>query len=353
MSIPKTQVAYGYVPGKKTIQCFPNHPVQTPGDNQVLLKIEAAGMCHSDHNILLSGPLAGGKGEPKMVMGHEIAGQIVQVGKNLEKSDIYEIGGRFAVTIAKACGECEMCRGGVDNACGNSVMAYGLNCDGGFQQYLLIDNLRTLLPIPEGMSYEDAAVSTDAVLTPFHAIQKVRDLLHPTTKVLVQGLGGLGLNAVQILKSYNCNIVACDIKEESRELAKGLGAAETYANIGDSSHSIESFDLCFDFVGIDITFKNSQSYVKNHGKIVMVGLGRYKLSTLNFELARRDVEIIFNFGGTSLEQIECMKWISLGRIKPVAQVVDMEQLPNYMEKLANNAIKGRMVFRPNFRKSNL
>ncbi|CUM63799.1 uncharacterized protein PRCAT00001383001 [Priceomyces carsonii] len=342
MTIPDTQLAYGFKFGKKTIQKYDNWPVLRPGAGEVLVKVEAAGLCQSDLHILY----AQEKHVPKeFVMGHEIAGQIVEVGKEGVPNQ-YKVGLRVAVSIANYCGICENCRSGADNNCLNSRTAYGLSMNGGFQQYLLVKNLKGLIPIPENVSYEDAAVASDAVLTPFHAIQNAREGLLPTSKVLVVGLGGLGLNAIQILHNFGCHIVAVDVKKDSEDLAKKFGAAEFYQDLTLSNHPKESFDVCFDFCGLQETFDLCEAYTKQRGIILPVGLGRYKLTVRHYELARREIKILYSFGGTTLESVECMKWISEGRIKPVTTSVPMEELPNYLLKLAKGVIRGRVVFQP-------
>ncbi|KAK6457157.1 chaperonin 10-like protein [Scheffersomyces xylosifermentans] len=345
-SIPTKQTAYGYVAGSKQLQKFENHPVAVPKEGQALLKIEAAGLCMSDPHVLIVGPMASRQKSPdKFVMGHEIAGQLVQLGPGVDPA-LYKVGSRYVVTINQSCGTCVLCRSGNDGACSESLQAYGLNDDGGFQEYMLVKNLRTLLPIPDGVSYEVAAVTTDSVLTPFNSIEKVKSLLNPTTKVLVTGLGGLGLNAVQILSNYHCQIVACDIKEEARDVALKFGASEFYTDIFQSSHEKESFDLCFDFAGTQQTWDASQAYVKTQGKIMMVGLGKAKLTIRNYELARREIGVIFTFGGTSTQLIEALRWVALGRIKPIAKLLSMDELPENIIKLVQGKIQGRVVFRP-------
>lgn len=342
MSIPRTQVAYGFKRGLKKIQRYDNWPVFRPTSGEVLIEVKAAGLCQSDLHILY----AQEKHVPeKFVMGHEIAGQIVEVGKEGVPSK-YGLGLRVAVSIPIFCGTCLNCRGGSDNNCLNSGGAYGLNTNGGFQKYLLVKNLNGLIPIPDGVSYEQAAVTSDAVLTPFHAINRAKNDLSPTSKVLVIGAGGLGLNALQILRNYGCYIVAVDVKCETAELAKEFGASEFYQDLRESKHKKESFDICFDFCGLQETFDTCQLYVKQRGRIMPVGLGRSKLFFKNYELARREIKVTFSFGGTSQEQEECMHWVAQGKIKPLSSVVSMSSLPECMENLAKGKIQGRIVFEP-------
>lgn len=232
----------------------------------------------------------------------------------------------------------------VDNSCSNSSLAYGLNIDGGFQRYLLIKNLSTLLPIPNNVSYEQASLASDSILTPFHTINKIKNKLNPSTKVLLIGLGGLGLNAIQILKYYRCYIVTSDIKNLS-EVAIDTGANEFYIDITESNHNIESFDVVIDCVGVQESSDLCQKYVAAQGKYLTIGLGRSKLFIENYNLARREVEIIFSFGGTNSEQIEVMEWISKEIIVPKWNEGQLDDVPYWLDQLHKGKILGRMVFK--------
>ncbi|CAH6720597.1 alcohol dehydrogenase 1 [[Candida] jaroonii] len=342
MSLPKTQVGYGYVDGATEIVKFNDLPVPIPQGKQVLLKIEAAGLCHSDINIL---------GLPnafsdKFVMGHEIAGQIAMVGDDLKDSEVFQEGKRFCVTIVKPCEICKPCRQGIENGC-VTRMGYGINSDGGFQEYLLIDNIKTLIPIPDNVSYAEAAVATDSVLTPYHAISKVQSDMKPTSKVLIIGAGGLGLNALQIVKNYGCHVVVTDKKAELGEKALKLGADEFIHDLNTTfDHEPESFDVIFDFCGYRTTFELAQKFVATGGKIVMIGLGNYKLQLRNFDMATRSVTLFFNFGGVGREQEECLRWIEKGIVKPAIKMAPLHELPLYMKRINEGKVEGRIVFKP-------
>lgn len=344
MSLPKTQTGYGIIYGQKQIAKFEHLPVPEPGPTEVLLKIEAAGLCRSDLHILI---IQDPRLPEKMVMGHEICGSIAKCGAGLVGDPRYQKGKRYAMLIADACGTCENCRSGKDNMCSVNVdSAYGLSQDGGFQEYLLVKNLRLLLPIADNVTYEAAALATDAILTPYHAIMKVKEVLGPTTKVLVVGAGGLGLNAIQILRTFGCKIVCVDKKTGNAAIAKNFGALEFFTDPDEIDHDLESFDVCFDFVGNQTTVEACVEFVKSGGKIVMVGLGKMTLTIPNFDLARREVQILFNFGGNSKDQTEVLEWISQGILKPVVTTAHLSELPQYMAKLARGEVVGRVVFKP-------
>lgn len=344
MKIPATQTGYGFIRGLSDINCLPDLPVKRPGPNEILLKIEAAGLCSSDHHILLEqSPL----NPDPMVMGHEICGSIAEVGMGLQDHEEFAIGSRHSVFICNSCGNCKLCRIGRDNLCREGCFeAFGITLDGGFQQYLLVKNHRSLIPIPDGVSYETAASATDAILTPFHAIMKVKDRLGPASKVLVQGAGGLGLNAIQILKVFGCKIVCVDKKSDVADLAKRLGATEFYTSFDDIEDPQESFDLSFDFIGVPESVNCSVQYIAPGGKILMVGMGRSKAIFPIFDLCRREVEIVFNFGGTSTEHAEILQWLKEKRLNPIVEQRPMSDLPEYMKKLINGKLTGRVVFKP-------
>lgn len=238
------------------------------------------------------------------------------------------------------------CRNGKDNQCSRARGGFGIFSDGGFQSYLVVKEVRCLLPIPDNVTFAQAALASDAILTPFHAIKKVRHVLNPTAKVLVFGAGGLGLNALQILRTYGCHIVSIDKKASNKELALQSGASEFYTSADDVDEDSESFDVCFDFVGYQATANGCVEYVKANGHIVVVGMGNSKLMLPNYNLARRDVTVYYNFGGTSLEQMEIMEWISRGVLKPVVQEAPMDELPMWMDKLERGEVVGRVVMVP-------
>lgn len=339
--IPKTQTAFGYKYGSREVVRFDEYPVPEPGPYEVLLKVEAAGLCKSDLNILKD---QNPGMPPQYVLGHEIAGKIVKIGSEVDDLE-YGLEKRFCTYAINSCGICKSCRQGKEQCCELKV-GYGIGRDGGFQQYLLVSKLSTLIPIPDEVSYEEAAVATDAVLAPYHAIHKVKQYLTPTSNVLLFGMGGLGINALQILRQYGCRVVACDVKPELEAEAKRFGASEYYVDLNESPCNLESFDICFDFCGYKTTFDLCQRYVATDGKIVLVGMGEGKLNIVNYHLARREVQVFYNMGGSSYEQAECLKWIEQGRIKPVVTVREFDQIPNAFRDLAAGKIKGRVAFRP-------
>ncbi|ODQ81440.1 hypothetical protein BABINDRAFT_6142 [Babjeviella inositovora NRRL Y-12698] len=346
MSIPATKSGYGFIRGQKTIQKLTNLPVKLPQGSEILLRVHAAGMCQSDLHLLHAQET---HIPDSFVMGHEIAGEIAAVGPNVNTKK-FPLGLRVAAQICNACGDCEFCRQGLDSCCtGNDGQAFGLSCDGGYLPFLLITNPRCLLPIPDNVSYEIAAITSDAMLTPFHAVKKAG--VCPGNKVLMFGLGGLGSSALQILKNYGCQVVVVEQKESARALANKLGADGFFTSAlspeFNAAYKPNSFDVCFDVCGVQETFEACVTYVKYKGTIVPIGLGRSKLFFRALTFASKEARILGTFGGSSAEQLECMEWVSKGMVTPiVGAVYDLDELPNQLEKMAKGEISGRVVFRP-------
>lgn len=351
MSVPLTQLAYCYDNKTKSLVVETERPVVHPSQGQVLVKIEGAGLCSSDLHVLSphGGPISnnGANDKERFVMGHEIAGQIIEIGKDTRTS--HKVGDRVCLAISHSCGECLDCRQGRDNTC--SSRAYGLNQDGGFQQYLLVDHLRTMVPIPDNVSYAQACSACDAIVTPFHAVQKVAHLLtKPTVKVLVLGIGGLGFNALQILHNFPVDITAIDTKEDLRESALNNGAKRfgtSTKEVAEQSKDFDGkYDIVFDFVGGQKAYDSYFAFLNRRAKVVMVGLADHMLTIHNLVNCMREIEFIFSFGGHSEEMIQVMDWISLGKLDPIVTEVPMTQLTKYLALLRDGKVTGRIVFQP-------
>ena len=176
-----------------------------PGPGEVLVKVGAAGICHSDLHII-DAPDALGLPTP-FTLGHENAGWVEVLGTGVSG---LERGQPVAVVGFIGCGRCAACLSGLDNACRVvPIGGIGLGVDGGMAQYLVVQS-RQLLPIHD-LELSQAAPLTDAGLTPYHAIAQVRHALTPASTCVVIGLGGLGHMAVQMLAATTATrIVAVD-----------------------------------------------------------------------------------------------------------------------------------------------
>ncbi|KAG7662828.1 uncharacterized protein J8A68_003683 [[Candida] subhashii] len=338
--IPTTQYGFYYTK-KDGLNLKENLPVPKPGPGELLLKVDAVGLCHSDLHIIYEGLDCG----DNYVMGHEVAGTVASLGgDNVADVAGYKVGERVACVGPNGCGVCKFCRAGQDNLCTNSFLDwFGLGYDGGYEQYLLVKRPRNLVRIPDNVSSEDAAAITDAMLTPYHALKIAK--LTPTSNVLIIGAGGLGINGIQIAKTFGSKITVLDPKEPAREIAKTLGADNVYDKLPDSVKA-GSFDICVDFVGAQSTFDLCQKYIRSKGDIVVVGLHSPNLTFNLGDLALREINILGSFWGTSNDLAECFELASQGKVKPKVAKAPLRQLPEYVQKLRKGAYEGRVVFNP-------
>lgn len=310
-------------------------PVPQPKPSQVLLKIEGAGLCHSDlHIIHGDNPLPG-----KYVMGHEIAGKVVTVGAGVDE-ERFPQGKLFAFFGPNGCGSCSNCRKGYDNQCQTHQHYYGLGIDGGYQEYIVAEP-RSLIPVPNGISAPVAAVTTDAVLTPYHAA--IRAGVTSGSTVLVFGLGGLGMNAVQVAKYFGAKVIACDLREEQTKKAKVLGADVTFVDLPEDPLNV---DIVLDVVGHKSTFYLAQKHVRPMGKIVPVGLASTLLEFKQHPASQREIEIISTFWGTSSQLMECLDLVARGVINPQVETCSLEEVNDVLNKLEKGQINTRMAVVP-------
>uniref|UniRef100_A0A7C5RTK6 alcohol dehydrogenase n=1 Tax=Thermomicrobium roseum TaxID=500 RepID=A0A7C5RTK6_THERO len=313
-----------------------------PGPGEVLLRVRAAGLCHSDLHII--GDELGGYPIPApLTLGHEVCGQVVDVGRNVVG---VELGRRYAVFGPVGCGQCRFCRTGRDNLCQESL-PIGIGRDGGYAEYVVVPS-QALVPVPEGVSDAEAAVATDAVLTTYHALLTV-GRLQPGELVAVIGVGGLGLNAVQIAVSFGAVVLALDIDERKLQLAREAGAAEV-ANTRalDPQHPPlgERPSLVLDCVGNDETKLLAQNLVARGGRVVLVGLGSVAGSLLGLRIVADEIAVLGSFWGTRQELAIVLDLIARGILRPRVETHPLDQIEEWMERLRRGDVESRVALVP-------
>lgn len=189
-----------------------------PGPDDVLVAIHAAGICHHD---LLSRAGRIAKDRPGRVLGHEIAGEIAAVGSNVAPS---RIGTRVVVYQRLYCGICRYCVPGRHDLCRNSHVV-GESGGGGYAQFTCVPE-RNVIPIPDGLDMNTAALAVCPIGTSVRAIIGVAGVL-PGDVVLVTGAGGgLGLHQIQIAKSLQARVIAVTSSQEKAAIVRKAGADE-------------------------------------------------------------------------------------------------------------------------------
>lgn len=251
--------------------------VPEPGPGEVLVKVAAAGLCHSDLHVI-DWPAGTLPWELPFTLGHENAGTVAALGPGASG---FEEGDAVLVYGAWGCGTCRRCVRGEENLCPHGAgkgRGCGLGFDGGLADYVVVPSPRLLVPIGELDPVQTAPLS-DAALTPYHAIKSELSRLHPGSSAVVIGVGGLGHVAVQLLRELSAaRIVAVDLREAARDVALRAGAHSAL-----DAHDLAATDLraetgggaslVLDFVGSDDTLRLAASVLESGGLVSVVGYG--------------------------------------------------------------------------------
>ncbi|KAK4560632.1 hypothetical protein LTR86_005210 [Recurvomyces mirabilis] len=336
--------------------------VPKPGDGEMLVKILAAGVCHSDCTLLgMKEAPPGMNMRPQYTLGHEGAGEVVQLGQNVKD---FKVGDKVAMLIIPGCEEssCPVCSTGLQRLChGNKSGNYGLGIsDGFFAEYVNV-MARAAVKVPDSVNMPIAAVAPDAVLTAYHAIRYTADV-QPHQTIAIYGLGGLGLNAVQIAQHLGVKrILVVDKRQETVDLAVGLGVAkeDAFCTGNSGSPSIEQYaaekgvniDTTIDFVGHGDTFQSAQFAVRAGGTMVQVGLISPTVTMIPLVTVLKGVTIKCHYNGSMEALRECMDLLAKGVIKPSVETGSMKTLPKVVKDLDEGKIKSRMVLVPDWTKA--
>ncbi|RDI68796.1 alcohol dehydrogenase catalytic domain-containing protein [Nocardia pseudobrasiliensis] len=329
-------------------------PVPEIGPTDLLLRVGAAGLCHSDLHVLAVPVTL--RAEP-MTLGHEIAGTIEAVGAEVEGR---AVGERGLVYLCWSCGVCRECVSGNENVClaaGRAAMppCPGLGPDGGMAEYVRIP-ANSFVPIGE-MEFDQAAPLADAALTSYHAIRGAREELRPGATAVVVGVGGLGHVAVQILKAITAvRIVAVDIAPDKLELAGECGADLGLRADGETATRIleltdgRGAEAVFDFVGNDATARLSVEAVAPNGAYRMVGLAGgnpgIDAGPAGGPGLPWGATVRKSYAGTKSDLLACVALARSGALRMSVERFDLADGPTAVDRLERGLVRGRAVLIP-------
>jgi alcohol dehydrogenase, propanol-preferring len=329
-------------------------PRPHPGPGQVLVRVEAAGLCHSDLHLMHDWPEGTLPYELPFTLGHENAGTVVELGSGARG---VEVGARVAIFSRWGCGACRNCLAGRDNCCLTAVAELGghgggVGFDGGLAPYMVVPSPRYLVPIGD-LDPAQAASLTDAGVTPYHAIQRSRHQLRPGARTVVIGVGGIGHMAIQILRALApVSIVAVDVREDARRLAleagadvalpaEGLTAAELRAEVGGAGA-----DLVLDCVAADATLALAAGALAIGGDLSYVGRGG---GALPFAPGRVPFEcnVVLPTWGTIPELHEVVAMARRGALRTEVEPLALDGVVEGYRRLRRGEVVGRAVASPN------
>jgi propanol-preferring alcohol dehydrogenase len=322
-----------------------------PAPGEVLVRIGAAGACHSDLHLMHDFEAGALPWTPPFTLGHENAGWIESVGDGVRG---LEVAMPVAIYGPWGCGRCFRCRLGSENYCEQQAIlgAYGggLGLDGGMAPLMRV-NARHVVPL-ESLSPVEAAPLTDAGLTPYHAIKRSLPLLGAGSFAVVIGAGGLGHMAVQILTACTpATIIAVDTRAQAL-VSAGEAGAEYSVLMGDtadveiSGHTRgRGADVVIDIVGTNETLALAAAVARQLGHVTLVGLAGGTLP-FGFFSPQYEVSVASTYWGSLPELMEVLALGERGAIRAQVQQFSLDDAPRAYELLAAGSVHGRAVIVP-------
>lgn len=330
-------------------------PIPTPGPGQVLLKVTAGGVCHSDDYVMsLSETDYLEQNYPlPLTLGHEGTGIVHEMGDGVDST--VKVGDAVAVYGPWGCGRCHNCSMGMENYCTNAaaegIRPPGLGSQGSMAEYMIVDNARHIVPLGDLDPVKSVSL-TDAGLTPYHAIKRSLPKLGAGTSAVVIGTGGLGHVGIQILKAISgATVIALDVSDEKLSLATEVGADHVLVSDASAAQKIRDItggfgaNAIFDFVGANPTMALAQSIAALDSDVTIVGIGGGTM-TLGFGAIAYDAAVRIPYWGSRSELIEVLDLARAGKINVEVQTYSLDDGPKAYADLAASVIRGRAVIVP-------
>lgn len=315
-------------------------PVKMPKEHQILVKVMACGVCHTDlHAIQGDWPV-----QPKMplIPGHEGVGYVVAVGPgvhNVKEGDSVGVPWLYS-----ACGGCEYCITGWETLCGTQENG-GYSVDGSFAEYVIAD-ARYVGLLPDGINFAKFAPILCAGVTVYKGLKETET--KPGEWVAISGIGGLGHVAVQYAKAMGMNVAAIDVADEKLDLAQRLGA-----DIVINAKNVNPGEYLKKEVGgmhgalitavSPIAFKQGLETLRRKGTMALNGLppGNFDLSIFDVVLNR--ITIRGSIVGTRKDMQEAIQFAVDGKITANIKTAPLEEINTVFDRMKKGDIDGRVV----------
>ncbi len=314
-------------------------PTPEPAAGQVLVRMEASGLCHTDiHAARGDWPI---RPTPPFVPGHEGIGLIEAVGDGVD----LPIGRRVAIPwLGHACGHCGFCVDGRETLC-ESQLNSGYAVDGALAEFAVAD-AHYVVGVPDGVSPVDAAPLTCAGLTTYKAVRVAAVV--PGERVAVFGIGGLGHLAVQYARLAGALVTAVDVTATKLDLARELGADDLVdASREDPVRAIEragGADVAIVLATASEVFAQAWRSLRRGGRLVCVGLPEQGSLTIPiFDLVLGGRSVIGSIVGTRDDLARVFALHAVGRTRVVSEIRTLDRLPASMDDVLAGWVPARVV----------
>ncbi len=318
-----------------------DRPVPRPVAGEVLVRVRASGLCSTDLH-LLSGRM--NLGDLPRILGHETAGVIAELGEGVTG---WKVGDRVTIAVDVVCGKCRHCLTGQTQRC-TAMQRIGFERDGGHAEYVAVP-AANVIGLPPTLSYDAAAILPDAVACMYHTLvgQGKVDI---GQKVLILGVGGLGIHGVQIARLAGAEVIATSRQPQRLEMAARYGAIPlnpATESLRDGVEELtrgEGVDLVVDNVGTRASVREGLNLLRPGGKLLVVAYLDETFEVPSLPLFKKEQEIIGCRGSSRQDLEEVVRLAGSGRLKPVIGAhYPLQQIGAAIERLQKGDLVGRIV----------
>lgn len=334
-------------------------PDPVPAGTELLLRVDAAGLCRSDLHVMDS-PAGVFDYSLPLTLGHEVAGTVVGVGP---VADPAWIGDAVVVHGIWSCGTCRNCRRGRQNYCLTlsprshgrlASIGNGLGRPGGLAEFMIVPSDAVLVRT-EGLDPHQAAPLADAATTAYHAIRTNADLVDDESVVLVIGIGGLGHLALQILRSFGVTrLIAVDARPETSSLALQSGASEFHGTVDSAVIAVSALggaDLVLDFAGAPDTVEPGAGLLAPGGRLVVVGTAGGRATVGKDVGMASGWSVGAPFWGTRDDLEHVVALAQTGVLHAEVTAFPLDEVFDAYDRLRSGSITGRAVLTPSKRET--
>jgi alcohol dehydrogenase len=314
-------------------------PTPTPGVGEVLIEVEACGICGADVGDIEGADPAL---QPPRVPGHEVVGRIVAIGEY--SPSIWRVGQRVGVgRLGGHCNECAQCRQGHFQLCQNQPFV-GASCDGGYAEMMLA-RATGLVSIPDGLDSEEAAPILCAGIATFNALKKCG--AQPGDIVAILGIGGLGHMALQYARRMGFKVVAVGRGSDIAQDALALGA-HVYIDT-DEEEAAQKLKSMGGAQAIVTTIGHAEAVsallagLAPQGRLVLLGAGKDPLPVSAGHMVVGERSILGSITGTPYENEKTLDFSLLTGVRPVIEVIPLEKANEAYRRMKSGDVKFRMV----------
>lgn len=313
-------------------------------DNDLLIKVVACGVCHTDLHYIDHGVKTFKK--PPIILGHEASGIVEK-----SNSPDFKKGDRILIPSVLTCGKCDFCLSEQENLCSDMLMP-GNSINGAFAQYISVP-AKDIIKLPDEIPLEEACIIADAISTPFHAVMN-RAKVKKNDRVIVFGCGGVGINIVQLSAYVGAEVIACDIDDHKLSIAKDFGAQ--YA-LNPKNIDIKEFlkqnggltQIAFEVIGNPQTIEQAYKVLAPGGKLCIIGYTNQNININPAKIMFYEQEIIGSLGCSPKDYpkiIDLVKHQKINISKLVSNKFELDNINKALDELRNGRVL-RNIILPN------